>query len=103
MELEKILKESPVPCLVDFYADWCGPCHAMNPVIEAIKQEFDGILKIIKVDIDESPDAASYYNIHSIPTFIFFRYGNEIWRIIGANPSLLIKKLKESFIERPPA
>ena len=77
------LIQSHTPVLVDFYADWCGPCKAMNPVIKAVAKAVDGKARIIKVDIDKSVKAAQVYNVQAVPTFIVFKKGSIIWRHSG--------------------
>lgn len=81
--------------LVDFYADWCGPCKMLSPVLEQINRENDDI-KVVKVNIDDSRRIASYYQIQSIPTLVLLRDGEFINRIIGFNP----KKKIEEFISK---
>ena len=69
--------------LVDFYADWCGPCKMMAPVIEELAEELQGKAKVGKINVDESTDTATQYDIMSIPTIIIFKNGNEVKRFIG--------------------
>ena len=79
---QEVLK-SEKPVLVDFYADWCGPCQMMGPVIEEISEELDGKAKVGKINVDENPDVAVEYNVMSIPTLIIFKDGKEIKRFVG--------------------
>lgn len=67
--------QSELPVLVDFYADWCGPCKMMAPIVEALAQEYDGKVKIGKCNIDENMDIAQKYKVMSIPTFIIYKGG----------------------------
>lgn len=69
--------------LVDFWASWCGPCKALAPTIEAVAQEYDGKLKVFKVDIEAAQDTAGHFGISSIPTCILFRDGKEVDRFVG--------------------
>ena len=80
---EKEVLKSEKPVLVDFYADWCGPCNAMAPVIEELATELDGKAKVGKINVDENSDIAVEYNIMSIPTLIIFQNGKEEKRLVG--------------------
>lgn len=77
------LIKSDVPVLVDFYADWCGPCKAMSPVIQEVARATQGKARVIKVDIDKSVQAANAYQVQAVPTFIVFKKGNIVWRHSG--------------------
>ena len=80
---EKEVLKSEKPVLVDFYADWCGPCNAMAPVIEEVATELDGKAKVGKINVDENSDIAVEYNVMSIPTLIIFKNGKEEKRLVG--------------------
>lgn len=80
---EKEVLKSEKPVLVDFYADWCGPCNAMTPVIEELATELDGKAKVGKINVDENSDIAVEYNVMSIPTLIIFQNGKEEKRLVG--------------------
>jgi len=77
------LIKSDTPVLVDFYADWCGPCKAMNPVIKEVAQAVKGKARVIKVDIDKSVQAAQAYQVQAVPTFMIFQNGKIKWRHSG--------------------
>ena len=83
METFSELIQSDTPVLVDFYADWCGPCKAMNPVIQEVARATQGKARVIKVDIDKSVQAANAYQVQAVPTFIIFKKGNIVWRHSG--------------------
>ena len=75
--------ESDKPVLVDFYADWCGPCKMMAPVIEEIAQEYEGKVKVGKLNVDDNPEISEQFDIMSIPTLIFFKGGQPANRSTG--------------------
>ena len=78
--------ESEQPVLVDFWAEWCQPCHMIAPHVEAIANEYDGVLKVVKMDVDENPMTQGQYGIMSIPTLMLFKNGEVVERIRGAIP-----------------
>ena len=78
--------QSDLPVFVDFYADWCGPCKMMSPVIDKLAEEFAGRIKVGKVNVDENGDLAVKYGIMSIPNMVFFKNGEVVDRIVGAIP-----------------
>lgn len=80
---EEVLK-SPLPVLVDFWAEWCGPCKMVSPVVDEIAAELDGKLKVAKVNVDEAQALATEHNVMSIPTLIVFKQGKAVDQIVGA-------------------
>lgn len=80
---KKEVLESELPCLVDFWAEWCMPCHMVAPTVEAIAKEYKGKLKICKLNVDEAPKTASSYGIMSIPTLAIFKNGKVVDKIVG--------------------
>ena len=81
----EVLK-SDIPVFVDFYADWCGPCKMMSPVIDKLSEEYAGKIKVGKVNVDENSDLAMKYGIMSIPNIVFFKNGEVVDRVVGAIP-----------------
>jgi thioredoxin len=82
--------DSLTPVLVDFWAEWCVPCHMVSPVVEEIGQEKGEALKVLKLNIDENPDVTRKFGVMSIPSLILFKGGEEVTRVVGARPKAAI-------------
>lgn len=80
------LLQGEIPLLVDFHAEWCGPCKTLSPIIKNVKSELGDELKVVKIDIDKNPQAASHYHVRSVPTIILFQKGKQLWRQSGVMP-----------------
>jgi thioredoxin 1 len=87
--------QSDVPVLVDFTATWCGPCRQIAPLIDQVADEYEGRLKVTKVDIDESPGTAQKFGIRGVPTLYVFKGGEVVGQQVGAVPKNVIQQLVE--------
>jgi thioredoxin 1 len=94
---DEVIK-SDRPVLVDFWAEWCGPCKQLTPTIDALAEEFNGKAKIGKVNVDHNPTIASGYGIRSIPSLLFFKDGKVQQQIVGTNPKEEIAKILDSLL-----
>ena len=84
--------QSDKPVIVDFWAEWCGPCHAVAPVLDRIVEESNGDIKLVKVNIDEQPALSQRFGVQSIPTMILFKNGEPAAAAIGAQPKPALEK-----------
>ena len=85
--------QSKEPVLVDFYADWCGPCRMMGPVVEQLADAYSGRVKIGKVNIDENPELAGNYGVMSIPSFLLFKDGKVVDSVVGGIPGNVLEQM----------
>jgi thioredoxin 1 len=96
---EKVLK-NPLPALVDFWAEWCGPCRMVAPTLEQIAGEMESKAIIAKMNVDDNKETPNKYNIHAIPTMIFFKNGKEVSRLVGVESKNAIKAKIDEMLEK---
>lgn len=89
------LIQSETPVLVDFSAEWCGPCKMLAPILQEMAGHFGERLKIVKIDVDRNPGPAAHFQITGVPTMILFKQGNILWRQSGVVPAYQLKPLLE--------
>jgi thioredoxin 2 len=90
--------QSPTPVLLDLWAEWCGPCHMLAPTVDQLSREFEGRVRVAKLNIDENPMTANRFGIRSIPTLLVLRGGTEIDRLVGVQPKQEIVRRLEKVI-----
>ena len=94
------IKENTLPFLVDFWAQWCGPCQMMGPILDQIATDFKGRARVGKVNVDENPNLAGKFGVMSIPTLILFVDGQEKERLVGVIPKERLIQLLENFLKQ---
>ena len=95
-DFEDIVVKSDVPVIVDFWAEWCGPCKMIGPIIEEMAGEFEEKAKMVKLDVDSNPQSAMNYGIRNIPTLLFFKNGEVADKQVGVVPkSVIVDKLNK--------
>ena len=95
---EEIVLKSDKPCVVDFWAEWCGPCRMIAPIISELSDEYDGKAIIGKVDVDSNPGIASQFRVRNIPTILFFKNGEIVDKQVGAVPKATLASKIESLL-----
>ena len=98
-DFEQEVLKSDLPVVVDFWAEWCGPCHQIAPILESLADEYDGKIKFVKVDTEENFETPSSYGILSLPTLLVFKEGQQIERITGVRPKGDLMR----FLDKAPA
>ena len=91
------LTSGDIPVLVDFYADWCGPCKTLAPILKQVKEELGDTIKIVKIDVDKNQSIASKYQVRGVPTMLLFKDSKQLWRQSGVLPKNEIIKIVESY------
>lgn len=90
---EKEVLQSNVPVLIDFWAEWCAPCRALSPTLEEVAKEYEGKVKIVKLNVDENPEVPTQFGVRSIPTMILFKGGQQVDQALGNMPKAQVVSL----------
>lgn len=93
---ENVVLKSELPVLLDFWAPWCGPCRAVGPIIDELSKEYDGKVRIVKMNVDENPATPTKFGIRAIPTLVLFKNGKTVEQITGAVTKAAMKELLDS-------
>ena len=92
---ESVVLKSDTPVLIDFWATWCAPCKAIAPTLEELAKDYDGKIKVVKMNVDDNPSTPGKYGVRGIPTLILFKGGEIVDQLVGAIPKAQIKELVE--------
>ena len=92
----ELLQTSSLPVLVDFWADWCGPCRAVSPAVERLARDYQGKLLAVKINVDRKPGVAARYEVEAIPTIMLFWKGEPVMRLQGAQPYEALRRALEA-------
>jgi thioredoxin 1 len=95
--------KAELPVLVDFYATWCGPCKMLAPVLEEVAKRYEGRAKVVKVDIDESPELAQRFGVSAVPTLVLFKDGKAVQKVMGFQSPKQLSTLLDGVLAPPPA
>jgi len=96
---ESAVLESEVPVFVDFWAEWCAPCRAMGPYVDKLAQEYQGRLKVLKINTQDNPEVPSRYGITAIPTFLVIKKGEVVKQMVGSQPYDALKKVVDATLK----
>ncbi len=96
---DEIVLQAKTPVLVDFWAEWCGPCRMVAPVVEELAEEYEGRISFVKLDVDQNTKTASKYGIMSIPTLLLFKNGSPVSNIVGFRPKAELKRSLDTVLE----
>ena len=98
-EFEQEVLKADLPVVVDFWAEWCGPCKVISPILEGLAEEYDGKIKFVKVDTEENFETPSSYGILSLPTLLVFKGGERVDQILGARPKGDLKRSLDKVLD----
>lgn len=97
-QFKDVVLDSDLPVLVDFWAPWCGPCRMVTPVVEEIAKQYEGQLKVVKLNTDDNPEVSGKYGIRSIPTLMIFKGGQRVDMVVGAVPKSTLSTTLEQYL-----